>query len=127
MNRIFAIYERNGSMANQAVIADQLEALGPSARPAIEVYLQGKSPAVKTLALISAQRIMVQRGGRRFTAEDVNSYLKMLSDSDVIVRTYAMECLIAAGPKYKAQILAFKKEANSSISDKLDIVLREQR
>ncbi len=121
-------FEQDGSMANQSAIVDQIAALGPSARPALEMYLvQDKSPVLKTLALISAQRIMEQRGGRRFTPEDVNGYLKMLSDSDVIVRTYAMECLIAAGHKYKTQISEFKREANASISDKLDIVLREQR
>ena len=112
-------------MAEQAEVADRLEALGPDAIPAIEAYVQYKPAGMKMLALLSLKRITDKPSGRRFSSEDVGRYLHMLSDQDVMVRTYAMESLIAAGRKFRKEILAFRETAPEEIRAKLDIVLSD--
>ena len=114
--------------AEQAQLADEVERLGADAAPYLETRLRAPTDVGgRAAALILLQRINDKRRPSDFTPAQVREYLSWLADSDVIVRTYAMESLIRAGQPFRQLIKDYQAHADASTRDKLEIVLREMQ
>lgn len=121
----YALLKQSQGQADEAQVADQLEALGPDAIPLIEPHLTTDDPREQLVTLIALQRLQWQRPRKSLTNEAMIRYLAWLSDANVAVRTYAMESLIRFGEPLRPQLTQFRSQASPDVQTRLDIVLRE--
>ena len=118
----------HASLSEQARLADELERLGSSAAPYLEVRLRSTSDfGEHTAALMILQRLNARRRPGDFSEAQVREYLAWLQDGDVVVRTYAMESLIQAGRGFRPLVETAAAHADPVVREKLAIVLREMR
>ena len=125
VNQIFASLAGQPNLGHEAEVADRLEALGPAAIPALERYLGVSDSQEQFLALATLNRLNERRTARDFSKEQVHRYLVLLSDDNVLIRTYAMESLIRAGRHFRPLLTRYRTTAGSAVQQRLDIVLRE--
>ena len=127
VEKLFGQLSESGSIANEAQIADQLEALGLKAIPAIEPLLHSDNERRQVVALLALNRLNEKRKPAEFSEAAVKRYLSLLSDDSVMVRTYAMESLIRSGRRFRGIVMEYRSSSAPEIQRKLDIVLREMR
>ena len=127
VNQIFVSLEGARNLGHEAEAADQLEALGPAAIPALERYLGVSDSQEQFLALATLNRLNDRRTARDFSDEQVRRHLRLLSDNNILIRAYAMESLIRAGHRFRPLLTQYRATAGVAVQQRLDIVLRELR
>ena len=125
VRQIFEVHRGEDSIAQQAEMVDRLESLGPAAIPSIERYLSAQDSQQQAMALISLNRLNAQRRAQDFSGPLVQRYLTLLSDDNILIRTYAMESLIRSGHRFRPVIERFRVSADPAVQQRLDIVMRE--
>lgn len=125
VSAIFSALTAEGGMAGTAEAVSRLEALGIGTVPAVEQYLDSPDEAQRAVALLALQRLNTQRGSADFDEAAVRHYLQLLTHSNALVRTYAMESLIRAGRRFEPLLRAHHAHAPADVQRRLTIVLGE--
>ena len=113
------------TLHDENAVVEGLEKIGVPAVPALEQFLVRGNDKQKTIAMVALKRIQEARQQKSFKTGEVWRYLNLVSDKSLLVRTYAMESLIASGREHRWQVQAKLKFADPVVRSKLQIVLQE--